>query len=111
MDMQKRVLAVWGVAFRSLAMLYLVFASSLTLKNFGLSIENQFKENGITCDMGKLGDMHKGVKGAICADPLRNGREGTVPTGFQSQPQLNHNDWGADPCKMGVLWGLSPKFQ
>ena len=36
------------------------------------------KENGITCDKGKLGNMHKGVKGAICPDPLRNGRVGTV---------------------------------
>ena len=80
--MLKRVLAVLGVAFGSLAMLYLVFASSLTLKNFGLSVEDQFKENGITCDMGKLGNMCKGVKVAICANPLKNGRVGTVPTGF-----------------------------
>ena len=80
--MLKRVLAVLGVAFGSLAMFYLVFAWSLTLKNFGLSGENQFKENGITCDMGKLGKMRKGTKVAICANPLKNGRVGTVPTGF-----------------------------
>ena len=80
MDKLKRVLAVLGVAFGSLAMLYLVFAWSFTLKNFGLSVENQFKENGITCDMGKLGNMCEGVKVAICADPLKNGRVGTVPT-------------------------------
>ena len=41
MDMLKRVLAVLGAAFGSLAMLYLVFACSLTLKNFGLSVEDQ----------------------------------------------------------------------
>lgn len=39
--MLKRVLAVLGAAFGSLAMLYLVFACSLTLKNFGLSVEDQ----------------------------------------------------------------------
>ena len=60
-------------------MSYLVFASSLTLKNFGLGVEDRFKENGITCDMGKLGNMSKGVKVAICANPLKNGRVGTVP--------------------------------
>ena len=41
MNMLKRVLAVLGVAFGLLAMFYLVFAWSLTLKNFGLSVENQ----------------------------------------------------------------------
>ena len=41
MDQLKRVLAVLGAAFGSLAMLYLVFACSLTLKNFGLSVEDQ----------------------------------------------------------------------
>ena len=41
MDKLKRVLAVLGVAFGSLAMLYLVFAGALTLKNFGLSVEAQ----------------------------------------------------------------------
>ena len=41
MDKLKRVLAVLGVAFGSLAMLYLVFAGALTLKNFGLSVEDQ----------------------------------------------------------------------
>ena len=41
MDMLKRVLAVLGVAFGSLAMFYLVFAGALTLKNFGLSVEDQ----------------------------------------------------------------------
>lgn len=41
MNMLKRVLAVLGVAFGLLAMFYLVFAWSLTLKNFGLSVEAQ----------------------------------------------------------------------
>ena len=41
MDKLKRVLAVLGVAFGSLAMFYLVFAGALTLKNFGLSVEAQ----------------------------------------------------------------------
>ena len=41
MDKLKRVLAVLGVAFGSLAMFYLVFAGALTLKNFGLSVEDQ----------------------------------------------------------------------
>ena len=41
MDKLKRVLAVLGAAFGSLAMFYLVFAWALTLKNFGLSVENQ----------------------------------------------------------------------
>ena len=40
MDMLKRVLAVLGAAFGSLAMLYFVFAGALTLKNFGLSVED-----------------------------------------------------------------------
>lgn len=39
--MLKRVLAVLGAAFGSLALLYLFFAWSLTLKNFGLSVEDQ----------------------------------------------------------------------
>jgi len=109
MDMLKRALAVLGAAVGLLALLYIVFAWSLTLKNFGLSVEAQLivqriimpllfvalpvvialikpvcrtglvKENGIACDMGKLGNMRKGVKGAICANPLKNGRVGTVP--------------------------------
>ena len=41
MDQLKRVSAVLGAAFGSLAMLYLVFACSLTHKNFGLSVEDQ----------------------------------------------------------------------
>ena len=41
MDQLKRVSAVLGAAFGSLAMFYLVFAWSLTLKNFGLSVEAQ----------------------------------------------------------------------
>ena len=41
MDQLKRVSAVLGAAFGSLAMLYLVFACSLTRKNFGLSVEDQ----------------------------------------------------------------------
>ena len=41
MDMLKRTLAVLGVAFGLLAMFYLVFAGALTLKNFGLSVEDQ----------------------------------------------------------------------
>ena len=41
MDMLKRVLAVLGAVFGLLAMFYLVFAWSLTLKNFGLSVEGQ----------------------------------------------------------------------
>ena len=41
MDMLKRVLAVLGAAFGLLALYYLVSAWSLTLKNFGLSVEDQ----------------------------------------------------------------------
>ena len=41
MNMLKRVWAVLGVAFGLLALFYLVFAWSLTLKNFGLSVEAQ----------------------------------------------------------------------
>jgi len=41
MDQLKRVLAVLGAAFGSHAMFYLVFAGALTLKNFGLSVEDQ----------------------------------------------------------------------
>ena len=37
----KRVVAVLGVAFGSLALFYICFARSLTLKNFGLSVEAQ----------------------------------------------------------------------
>ena len=39
--MLKRVLAVLGAAFGLLALYYLVSAWSLTLKNFGLSVEVQ----------------------------------------------------------------------
>ena len=39
--MLKRVLAVLGVAFGSLALFYFVFAWSLTLKDFGSSVETQ----------------------------------------------------------------------
>ena len=39
MDMLKRVLAVLGATFGSLAMFYFVFAWSLTLKDFGSSVE------------------------------------------------------------------------
>ena len=39
--MLKRVLAVLGATFGSLALFYFVFAWSLTLKNFGLSVEAQ----------------------------------------------------------------------
>ena len=41
MDQLKRVSAVLGAAFGSLAMFYLVFAGALTLKNFGLSVKAQ----------------------------------------------------------------------
>ncbi len=41
MDMLKRFLAVLGAAFGLLAMFYLVFAWSLTIKGFGLSVEAQ----------------------------------------------------------------------
>ena len=88
-----------GSATGSLALFYLVFPWSLTLKNFGLSVEDQLvaqrvltpllfvalgvvivlikpvfraglvKENGITCDMGKLGNMRKGVKGRFAQTP------------------------------------------
>ena len=105
-------IAVLGSATGALALFYLVFPWSLTLKNFGLSVEDQLvaqriltpllfvvlgvvivlykpvcraglvNENGITCDLGKLGNMSKGVKGAICANPMKNGPVGTAPTGF-----------------------------
>ena len=87
-------IAVLGSATGSLALFYLVFPWSLTLKNFGLSVEDQLvaqriltpllfvalgvvivlikpvfraglaKENGMICDMGKLGNVRKGVKEA-----------------------------------------------
>ena len=41
MNMLKRVLAVLGVALGSLALSYFVFAWSLTLKDFGSSVETQ----------------------------------------------------------------------
>ena len=99
MDMLKRVLAVLGAAVGLLALFYIIFAGSLTLANFGLSVKAQLitqriltpllfvalgvvivlikpvfraglvKENGITCDMGKLGNMRKGVKGRFVQTP------------------------------------------
>ena len=99
MDMLKRVLAVLGAAFGSLALFYLFFAWSLTLKDFGLGVEVQLiaqriltllllaalpvvivlikpvyrtglvEENGIACDMGKLGNMCKDVKGRFAQTP------------------------------------------
>ena len=71
MDMLKRVLAVLGATFGSLALFYFVFKPVCRTR--------LVKENGIACDMGKLGNMRKGVKVAICANPLKNGRVGTVP--------------------------------
>ena len=41
MDKLKEISAVLGVAFGSLALFYICFARSLTLKNFGLSVEPQ----------------------------------------------------------------------
>ena len=41
MNILKRVLAVLGLVFGALALLYIIFAWSLTLKNFGLSVEAQ----------------------------------------------------------------------
>ena len=41
MDMLKRVLAVLGAAFGSLALSYFVFAWLLTFKDFGLGVEPQ----------------------------------------------------------------------
>ena len=41
MNILKRVLAVLGAAFGLLALFYIIFAWSLTLKNFGLSVGDQ----------------------------------------------------------------------
>ena len=41
MKQLKRVVAVLGVAFGSLALFYIFFARQLTLKNCGLSVEAQ----------------------------------------------------------------------
>ena len=105
MDMLKRVLAVLGVAFGSLALSYLVFAWSFTLKNFGLSVEDWFKENGITCDMGNLGKMSTGLKETICANPLKMGVWGLSPGNGGEYPQRLETgfSWCVAILSVGVI--------
>lgn len=85
MNMLKRVLAVLGVAFGLLAMFYLVFAWSLTLKNFGLSVEVQliaqrvitplvfvaFGALAVSCEYFRRVLLQSGIKAGILLRMLR----------------------------------------
>ena len=85
MDQLKRVSAVLGAAFGSLAMLYLVFACSLTRKNFGLSVEDQlvaqrvitplvfvaFGALAVSCEYFRRVLLQSGIKAGIFLRILR----------------------------------------
>lgn len=99
MDMLKRVLKVLGAAFGSLALLYLFFAWSLPLKNFGLSVEAQLIAQriitplvfvalgvlAVSCEYFRRVRLQTGTKsesmGTDPAKPLQNRPfAGTAPT-------------------------------
>ncbi len=85
MDQLKRVSAVLGAAFGSLAMFYLVFAGALTLKNFGLSVEAQliaqriitplvfvaFGALAVSCEYFRRVLLQSGIKAGILLRVLR----------------------------------------
>ena len=85
MDKLKRVLAVLGAAFGSLAMFYLVFAWSLTLKNLGLSVEVQLIAQriitpllfvalcalAVSCEYFRRVLLHSGTEAGILLRMLR----------------------------------------
>ena len=85
MDMLKRVLAVLGAAFGLLALYYLVSAWSLTLKNFGLSVEGQLIAQrvitplvfvalgalAVSCEYFRRVLLHSGTEAGILLRMLR----------------------------------------
>ena len=85
MGKQKRVAAVLGVAFGSLALFYLCFAWSLTLNNFGLSVESQLIAQrvitpllfvalgalAVSCEYFRRVRLHSGTKAGILVRILR----------------------------------------
>ena len=85
MNMLKRVLAVLGVAFGLLAMFYLVFAWSLTIKGFGLSVEGQLIAQriitplvfvalgalAVSCEYFRRVLLHSGTEAGILLRMLR----------------------------------------
>ena len=93
MDMLKRVLAVLGAAFGSLAMFYLVFAGALTLKNFGLSVEDQLIAQriitplvfvalgalAVSCEYFRRVRLQTGTKSGVLVRILRLGAVVVLP--------------------------------
>ena len=85
MDQLKRVLKVLGAAFGSLVILYFVFAWSLTLKNFGLSVEDQLIAQrvitplvfvalgalAVSCEYFRRVLLHSGTEAGILLRMLR----------------------------------------
>ena len=85
MNMLKRVLAVLGAAFGLLALYYLVFAWSLTLANFGLSVEGQLIAQrvitplvfvalgalAVSCEYFRRVLLHSGTEAGILLRMLR----------------------------------------
>jgi len=85
MNILKRVLAVLGVAFVSLALFYIYFARPLTLKNFGLSVEAQliaqrvitpllfvaFGALAVSCEYFRRVRLQSGTKTGILLRVLR----------------------------------------
>ena len=85
MDMLKRVLAVLGAPFGLLALYYLVSAWSLTLKNFGLSVEGQLIAQrvitplvfvalgalAVSCEYFRRVLLHSGTEAGILLRMLR----------------------------------------
>ena len=93
MDKLKRVLAVLGAAFGSLAMFYLFFAWALTLKNFGLSVEDQLVAQRIltpllfvalaalagSCEYFRRVRLQTGTKSGVLVRILRLGAVVVLP--------------------------------
>ena len=85
MNILKRILAFFGVAFGSLALFYLFFAWSLTLKNFGLSVEAQLIAQriltpllfvalgalAVSCEYFRRVLLHSGTEAGILLRMLR----------------------------------------
>ena len=128
MNMLKRVLAVLGVAFGLLAMFYLVFAWSLTLKNFGLSVEVQLIAQrvitplvfvalgalAVSCEYFRRVLLRSGIKAGILVRVLRVAALVVLPvvivlctlnTPFWSYP----SPWGWDRPRFIYGWFLPYK--
>lgn len=125
MNILKRILAFFGVAFGSLALFYLFFAWSLTLKNFGLSVEAQLIAQriltpllfvalaalAVSCEYFRRVLLQSGVKAGILVRVLRVVALVVLPvvivlctlnTPFLSYP----SPWGWDRPRFIYGWPL-----